>query len=250
MPRTPDVSICLFARNEGPWLYSSLTSIERSVAYAERGGLSVDLLGVLYEPTELIVQLSAEFMGPPWSIIRLDSPNLGQARRTAAMAAKGQHISFLDTGDLWSENWILAAVAASQQAAPAVWRHEAVMQASEDYYDPSGYACTFQPDEADGYEYASMLGENPFSSSFLALREVLAAVPFPSEAQERGWHNLDWWWNCNVVGEGYGHRIVPETFLYRRIKSRDAATLVRIGPTRLSRKIAGRYSERRSTVED
>jgi glycosyltransferase involved in cell wall biosynthesis len=250
MPRTPDVSVCLFARNEGPWLYSSFTSIARSVAYAEKAGLSIDLVGVLYEPTELIEQVSQEFMGLPWRIIRLDTPNLGQARRTAAMASKGQHISFLDAGDLWSENWILAAVVASGRAAPAVWRHEAVMQASEDYFDPAGYMCTFQPDEGDGYEYAAMLGENPFSSSFLAPREVIAAVPFPSEVPERGWHNVDSWWNCNVVGEGYGHRIVPETFLYRRIKSSDASPLLRVGPTRLSRKIAGRYSERRSTVED
>jgi hypothetical protein len=66
------------------------------------------------------------------------------------------------------------------------------MQASEDYYDAAGYLCAFRPDEADGYDYAAMLGENPFTSSFFAPREVIAAVPFPCEVAERGWHDLDW----------------------------------------------------------
>ena len=252
MSRSPDVSVCLFARSERTRLYASVTSVIRSIERAEQEGLAIDLLGVLCNSSGPTESRLCEIMGPRWRNLRLDGSSLGMARRSAALASKGHYVTYLDAGDVWSENWIVAAIAAaSSRPGPAVWRHEAVLQSGDDYYhDPENYTCTFQPDECQGFDYAAMLGENPFATSFLTQQEILAAVPFPCEDTERGWDSPDWWWNCNVVSEGYHHRIVPETFLYRRYSPSDPLALRRIGPTRLSRNTAGRHTERRSVVWD
>ena len=237
----PDVSIVVFAGNEGNALNPCICSVRRAVEYARERGWSVELSMVLWNATGRTLAWVDHFLDSGWKVSRLDGCGLGAARNAGYLGTRGRYVAFADGRDVWSKTWLHAALTAAKHAhAPAVWRPEALITFGGDHFSTEGYSIHFQTAATGSADQAGLLTWNAFPSGFLATRTILDRVPFPLEDAERGWAEVDWWWNCNTVGAGYCHCIVHETFHYRRVLREAAASTAvhdparsRIGPTAL-----------------
>jgi glycosyltransferase involved in cell wall biosynthesis len=239
-----DLTVVVFAQSEGVLLRACVASVMRAVAQARGKGWSIELVLVLHNPTARTEDWVERFIDPGWRIIRCPDSRLSVARNEGCRAANGRYVTFVDGPDLWSENWISAALAAAEETSySAVWHPEATIRFGTEYFSDWGYGISFHPDAVlFEYDYAELLSSNPYSSSWMAPRSILHAVPFPCEDPATGWDCVDWWWNCNVVGAGYHHRVVLNTLHYQRIgtdgipvAAKPKSANSRIGPTPLAR---------------
>jgi hypothetical protein len=237
-----DVSVLMMGHDQDHLIHGSIVSVERAAARAREHGLSVELLLMLRDPTAELTRWAGDCIRAPWQVLETQSPEQGSARNEAIAASTGRYLAWIDGWDLWSENWIDAAMQAESSApVPAVWHPEAVVRFGDTYFSSQGYALVWQPDGAAGkFDYAALLEANPYPTGPLASRSVFADVPFPVEDSARGWGDVPWWWTCNAVGHGYHHAVASETFHYQRVDQLNRPRSAshdpengRIGPTSL-----------------
>lgn len=240
----PDLSLVVCARTEGHRLHACVTSVDRAVGRARDAGWSVDLSVVLHSANAETTSWAARSLGCGWRRVVCPDPRQSAARTAGLRETRGRHVALLDGGEMMSSGWLEAALSAARDTPyPAVWHPEAVIEFGGSYHSEQGYRLVFHPDAvAFEYDYTAMLAANPYSTGWLAPRAIVDGVPFRCEDPERGWGDVDWWWNCDVVGAGYHHRVVLETFHCRRvdrdgrpISQRPVVPGDRIGPTSLAR---------------
>jgi hypothetical protein len=239
-----DVSVILIGHDQDVLIHGSIVSAERAAARAHARGLSIELILLLRDPTPALAKWSADRIGISWRVLTSSAQDHGAAHNEAIAASSGRYIAWIDGWDLWSENWIEAAVLAAERApAAAVWHPEAVVRFGQNFFSTQGYALLWQPDGAAGeIDYAALLDEAPYPTGPFAARSLFDEIPFPTEDAARGWADACWWWTCNVAGAGYHHAVVRETFHYQRMDRANQRRSAprhqanwRIGPTPLSR---------------
>jgi hypothetical protein len=239
-----DISVVMIGHDQNHLIYSSIVSVERATARARARGFSVELLLMLRDATPALLQWVSDRVRAPWRVLQSQTPGHGAARNEAIAASSGTYLAWIDGWELWSENWLEAAMQAAEAApAPAVWHPEAIVRFGDSYFSSQGYALVWQPDgAAGGFDYAALLDGNPYATGPFAARSVFDDVPFPIEDRSRGWEDVTWWWTCNVAGGGHHHAVVRETFHYQRAdvqnrpRSRQPGVeRSRIGPTPLAR---------------
>lgn len=227
---TPDISVVVFASREGHLLHGSILSVERAIKEARKTGLTIDALVAAYAPDRSTSAWLAE--RSPYRSVKIAKPCLGNARNFALEKTKGRAVAFLDGGDLWSRNFLVEAENHNQSSKRnVVWRPATSIGFADDYFDSSRYSVRPIPDSAD-LPPSSILVANPYPSTFFARREILKAIPFPVEDQARGWNEVDWWWNANLLGHDVELRTVPETLHYFRTSMAEERQRAR-GPGRL-----------------
>jgi hypothetical protein len=240
----PDLAVAVFARDEGARLHGSLLAVNRAAEAAAAAGWSVERLLILRGRDAATAAWIEERAGLPWHILRQDDERLGHARNALFGGTRARYLAMLDGGDLCSANWLAAALRTAD-ATPyaAVWHTEIVIRFGGEYFSSMGYSTFFHPDAvAFTYDYASMLANKAYHGGCFLPRAIAEAVPYPIEDPARGWGDVDWWWQCNVVGSGFHHRVLTHTFHYQRVdqngvppKLRDLPAGTRIGPTPLMR---------------
>jgi hypothetical protein len=192
-PRSPaDVSVILIGHDQDVLIHGSIVSAERAAERARARGLSVELILLLRDPTPALARWSADRIGTSWRVLTSSAQDHGVAHNEAIAASRGRHIAWIDGWDLWSENWIEAAVLAAERApAVAVWHPEAVVRFGQNFFSTQGYALLWQPDGAAGeIDYAALLDEDPYPTGPFAARSLFDEIPFPTEDAARGWVDL------------------------------------------------------------
>lgn len=243
-----DISVVLMGHDQGHLIHGSIISAERAARHARARGLSVELLLLLRAATPVLQRWTADRIRSPWRVIDVGAVGRGEACNGAVHVAKGRYIAWLDGWDLWSENWLEAAVLAAERGTTkaAVWHPYAVVQFGDSYFSTQGYALLPQPDGLAGeLDYASLLDANPYPTGPAAARSLFTELVFPLEDDTRGWADVAWWWNCNAAGRGYHHCVVRKTFHYQRVgqtnrprSAEQSPPKSRIGPTPLSRSLS------------
>lgn len=212
-----DVTIVIFAHEEGHELHRSLVSTKRAIE-ALPGESNNDILILRrgdHAPT-------AEWLDQhcPYPIVRLKHDSLGIARNAAADCCQSRFVALLDGGDIWSANFLAEALAqakalAVEEQERTVWRPAATLRYADNYFDASNYKLLVTP-PADETTPAALLAENPYPSSAFLSSALLREVPFPVEDAKRGWGHVDWWWSANLAGRGAVQHPVPRTLVYQR----------------------------------
>lgn len=232
---TPDISVVVFASKEGHLLHGSMLSVDRAIKEARKAGLMVEALVATYAADKSTTAWLTE--RSPYKSIKIAKSCLGTARNIALEKTKGRAIAFLDGGDLWSRNFLVEAAINNQVSKhDVVWHPATSIGFADDYFDTSRYSVRPVPNSTD-FPPSSILVANPYPSTFFARREILNAHPFPVEDHARGWSEVDWWWNANLLGHEVELRAVPDTLHYFRSSLAEerqrARKWGRLGPTAL-----------------
>jgi glycosyltransferase involved in cell wall biosynthesis len=193
-----------------------MRSINRTIAYAERHGVSTELLIVLDRAnadTRRFVASSPLIDWAKTTLFSADCGDCGLARNVAVPSARGEYISILDGDDLYSENWLVEAHKVNRTG-----RHYVVHPEVNLYFDQR-QTLFYHPDQRrDGFNEANLLIENYWTSLSFSRRDTYVQFPYVGCPPSSGFGYEDWHWNCDLMARGLVHTIAPRTAHFIRVK--------------------------------
>ena len=206
-----DVAAIITGHAEGVMAGLSFRSLLDAVEVARAGGLEVDVLVVLDNPTDAMRAVFAEADRHGATVAEVSYADQGKVRNSAVELVTAEHVAFLDGDDLWSENWLAEAhrvCAADPQA---------VAHPELNWFFGGQQNLYFLPDQTDpAFDPALLRIANPWDALCLAPRRAYLEHPFTGRAVADGYAYEDWHWNLETFLAGFVHRVVPETIHFKR----------------------------------
>jgi glycosyltransferase involved in cell wall biosynthesis len=209
-----DLTVLVNCHSEGYLLFRTLKALQRSIDFAHKDGLEIDVLAVLDRPsaeTEAVLRDSF----PHIQTLAVDFGDLGVSRNAGVRAVKSKYVAFLDGDDIFAENWLLSAYSMAEAGDPGC------------VYHPE-YSLTFEKEwvlwrryssDDARFPYLALIQYNPYDALAFGPRQVFEAWPYRPASGSRGFGFEDWLWDCDTIGGGVVHKVVPETVLFIRRKN-------------------------------
>lgn len=221
----PDmISAVVTFHRERQMAVATLHAIERMRVYAEARGLRVELVMTLDggdpETEAAITTHPALREGDALHHVALS--DLSLCRNYAIARARGEFIAILDGDDLFSGNWLAAAVACIRAQGPSSIAHPRLMIAFGTWN-----AYWEQLDQDDPHFLPeTLVSLNHWNACSVARREVFARCPYiVARVGESGFGFEDWHWNCETIAAGCVHHAVEHTFRLERRKAEGSLNL-------------------------
>jgi glycosyltransferase involved in cell wall biosynthesis len=202
-----DITAVVNAHREGLIIHSSLMSVSRAKAHAEKSGFKVEIIVVLDRADALTTRMVENWREKSVQIIRVDNGDLGKSRNDAIDKASGDWIAFLDADDLWCTTWLgRALAAATYDQRNIVWHPEVNI-----IFGSHPNIFRHIDMESDEFDPLSLCASNLWTALCMARRSLFAAVPYPWTNLENKIGYEDWGWNMAAIGQGAIHKIVQGT---------------------------------------
>jgi glycosyltransferase involved in cell wall biosynthesis len=218
-PASYDVSLIITARLEGRLAHRSVRSAQRALRYAEQRGIRVELLAVLDRPTSETLTYFDEQEQLFDLVRRVDFCDRGLARNAGAELSRGRYLTFLDAGDLLSENWIATAFQFAV-ANPA----QALVLHPELSLHFGGKLFLFKHIDSTSPDYSplDLLRCDYWDTlSFVSRAFFLDGNRYAASDPCAGFGHAGWHWNCETIAHGAVHRVVPRTVRFARLKGAE-----------------------------
>ena len=192
----------------------SFRSLLDAVGVARDGGLDVEVLVVLDNPTAATTAAFAEAERHGARIAEVSYADQGKVRNHAVGLARADRVAFLDGDDLWSENWLVDAYATCTRADDP---DRVIGHPELNWFFENQQNLYFLPDQTDPeFDPALLRIANPWDALCLAPRAAYVDHPFAARAVADGYAYEDWHWMLETYLAGYVHRVVPETIHFKR----------------------------------
>lgn len=222
-----DISLLVTLHDEAEQAQPSLLSAKRAREYAERRGLSVELVLALDRASVATQRVVGAFARAPQDkVLHLDFGDVGASRNAAVGACRGRYVAICDGDDMLSENF-LAAGAQLLDADPRelIARPELVVRLDQE----TSVGWQVASDDV-GFDPNCLLVVNPWTSACMAPRMLFDSVPYwVKTAHDAGLGFEDWHWNCETLARGAGNIVAPCTIHYVRIKATGSMNARSIG---------------------
>jgi len=207
----PEVTLILTAHREGLLTGVTARSLVAARRRAEAEGITCETLVILDNADAITADTLAEALGGRARFERVNTGDPSAARNHGTALAEGRFAAFLDGDDLWSENWIAAAVSQARRRPDAV-AHPAgnVVFGAEHglWWHVDSENPIFDPDYLRWHNYWDALS--------LAETRLYRAFPFIPNDPARGFGHEDWHWNLVTIEAGIAHKPVPRTLHFKR----------------------------------
>ncbi|WP_299819786.1 glycosyltransferase [uncultured Jannaschia sp.] len=212
-PPEVDLSLLLTVHAETLVAGPTMRSAEAALARVEARGYRVERLMGLDAAGAATRAYMAQPAFARWTRHDLDLRDQGQARNALVRAARGRWIALLDADDLFSENWLEAALArlAGPEAGRAIVHPEAMWQFDKSqtiYTNPDQSAAHFSP-----WHFAM---QNYYDALCVAPRAAWLEVPYADRDVARGYAYEDWQWGVETMAAGWRHVVARDTVIFKR----------------------------------
>lgn len=205
------VTAVMTAHHEGKLARASIASFREALTVAAAQGVDLDPVIVLDRPDEAT---QAEYSNAPSWGARLfvtDFGDPGQSRNFGAGQGTGEFVTYLDSDDLWSFNWITESL---KFIAPD---EKLIGHSSANLIFGEGHWLWVHTDQAsEGFDVDYQRIANHWDGLCFTRRSTLLEVPFRLNDLPRGYGHEDWDWNNLTMLAGYVHRPVPGTMHMKR----------------------------------
>lgn len=218
------ISAVLTFHRERQMAVATLHAVERMRRFAEARGLRVQLVMTLDGGDR---ETEAAITGHPAlrdgdTLHHVQLSDLSLCRNYAIERADGAFVAILDGDDLFSENWLAAAVECIVEHGPTTIAHPRLMIAFgtwNAYWEQLGQTDPrFLPE--------TLVSLNHWNACTVARREVFAHCPYMvARVGESGFGFEDWHWNCETIAHDYVHHVVEHTFRLERRKAEGSLNL-------------------------
>jgi len=214
---TKDVAAIVTFHREGILAHTTLHSIERCRQYAEKHGISVELVVTLDNSDDgtLRIVRNHPILREDDQIHEVGFRDLSSCRNFAISMTNAQYIGTFDGDDYFSKNWIERCVSLIRQNGENNIYHPHLIVAF------GGWNAYFwQIDQLEEYyRPGTLLTMNYWNACAFAAKSIFEKFPYHiSRVGEAGYGFEDWHWNCEIIAGGYFHRVAKETARYERRK--------------------------------
>jgi glycosyltransferase involved in cell wall biosynthesis len=207
------ISCILTLHNEGLLAHKTLLAIERASQYARQKGFPVELIPVFDRPNEQTRSL-LERRWQGLKPIVTDYGDPGLARNTGIHHSHGDYIAIMDGDDLISKNWFKDACALNMV------NQDWVMHPEKNVCFGRSSIIFSHPDQASGdFDMTSLSTDSYWTSLCFAARKIFEKCPYMPTPKQSAYGYEDWHWNCEIMYQGYSHRVVPQTAHFIRLKA-------------------------------
>lgn len=197
-----DVSVVVAFRDEGRTAYRTLCCLEKSLSLARSHGLRVETVLVLDQVTDkILIQIVDGWKDKVDACqafhVTYRSPS--RAKNFAIGKSQGKFITSLDGKDVVCRDWLVKAFELCKTTG-------AIAHPELCYFFPrSNYVLLNQ----DISQYRVLIHHNLWPALTMAPRHIHEEVPYRPDAD--GSASVSWLWNCETVGCGFSHLVVPKT---------------------------------------
>lgn len=228
-----DITVVVTAHNETLVTGPTMQAAEISIAYAEANGFSVERVIALDKATDDCRACMTQPAYDDWTKIELQEGDLGRTRNAIVSELKGRFIAFLDSDDLFSENWLAEAAEVLIEAEKASER--VIVHPELNWFFDGGSMVRAKPGQDDPLFVPEFFAlSNYYDSMCMAPREAHLEFPYVSRDIPNGLSFQDWQFNIETIAGGWKHRIARDTIIFKRrrdsslvTESRDRKSIVR-----------------------
>lgn len=213
MSGSVDVTCVLTAHGEGIMAGLSLRSFLEALEEAASSGVTCQPMVVLDRATPATRAVFSEVRARGVEVVETEFGDQGLARNHAVSLARGEFVSFLDADDLWSVNWLPAALATARAEGG-----RAIVHPEFNWYFDRAASIMVNVDETEqDSDIADYLRVgNCWDALCMAPRAAHERFPYCTRRVKEGFAHEDWLWMCETLDGGYRHRVARDTIIFKR----------------------------------
>lgn len=211
-----DISVITTCHDVGRLMHATIKSIRLAIAEAIEVGLTVEWIFLLDRANQASKDYVQRHLSKDVQSVEVDFGDLGRTRNHGTQIATGEFISHVDSDDLWCPNWLTAAYAFAR----SLPNDRAILHAAVGiFFEGKQHLWTMVDSESFEFCPSALFSNNCFAVSSFGPREIYLKYPYPATDLQGGFGFEDWHFNCETLGNGVPHKLVPNTFQCYRVKS-------------------------------
>lgn len=210
-----DIAALVTVHAETAMAAPTFASADAAIARAEQAGFTVERRIGFDNPAPGVLDYFSQPVFDGWDREVFDFRDQGATRNALARSSRARFLAFLDADDLWSENWLARAaelLACAEAAGERVIAHPEV-----NWFFEGHNTCLFKLPQEDPFflpEY--FLFTNCYDALCMAPREAHLKFPYAPRDLKAGYAIEDWQWSVETMDDGWIHRYVPDTLIFKR----------------------------------
>lgn len=212
-----DITAVINGHNEKLIAHKSIRNFFEACEYANSIGIKVEKIAILDNADQVTREQFLKFSDRFDQIHEIDAQDLAMARNYAVQKSHGQYIAFLDGDDFWSINWL----AKAYQFATEIQGENFILHSQRNiYFGVKNIIWEHHNiNWLDTDHLGTMLFDNLWTALCFAPKTIFMRCPYKPTKVGSGFGYEDWHWNCETLGQGIDHRVVPETWHFIRSKA-------------------------------
>lgn len=218
-----DMTVIVTAHDETVVCGPTMASADASIAAAEAAGFSVEKIIALDAATEATHTYFHQPRFDHWTRMIFDQRDLGRVRNEVLGHARGRWIAFLDSDDLFSENWLAEgarALAAAEARGDRVIAHPEL-----NWQFDAGSSVLYNTEQSsDLFTPYYLQVAHYYDSLCLTPREAHHEVPYVSRDIPNGLSFQDWQFTVETMARGWNHIVVRDTIIFKRRRDSSLVT--------------------------
>lgn len=218
-----DLTLVVTAHDESVVSGPTMRSADLAVEAARARGFTVQQIIALDAATEATTAYFHQARFDHWERRIMHEGDLGHARNALLPDTDGELTAFLDSDDLFSENWLaegIAAVKAADERGEKVIAHPELNVLFDRNWAVSRNVDQDSPLFTPHYFYV----RNYYDSLCLAPREAHLAVPYAGRDMRNGLAFQDWQFAVETMSRGWKHVVVKNTIIFKRRRDESLVT--------------------------
>lgn len=217
-----DISIIVCVHNEGRLFHHSLKSIERSMDYATKHGLGVELIIVadnVDSSTNKYLKENLKQTSKSLNLIhKVSFKDVGLSRNFGINIANAKVITVIDGDDLMCENWLVEGLKKLQDSEDEKIVHPEYSL----YFGSRDLLWKMSDSKTDYFSHRNSVEINYYCSLMMAYKHTVSKYPYRQTRSEESFGYEDWLWNCDTLFAEVEHVIAPKTMYAYRVKQHQS----------------------------